>query len=87
VHLLFDVPSWLENGKPFRTTARTRVNPMLESVRTGFHSIVEGFLAAGLTPAERNELLSEAVGAGREDPVELLIEHGLTTDAVQQNGF
>jgi hypothetical protein len=73
---LFDVQAWLESGKPFRATVRPRVNPILESVRTGFHSMVEVFLTAGLTPAERNELLSEAVGARREDMVELLIEHG-----------
>jgi hypothetical protein len=38
--------------------------------------MVEVFLAAGLSSAERNALLSEAVGARREDLVELLIEHG-----------
>lgn len=61
--------AWLENGKPFRTTARIRANPILESVQIGFHSMVEVFLAAGLTPAERDDLLSEAVGARREDLV------------------
>ena len=66
----FDIQAWLENGKPFRTTARTRVNPILESVRIGFHSMVKVFLAAGLISAERNELLSEAVRARREDLVE-----------------
>ena len=73
---LFDVQAWLENGKPFRTTARTRVNPILESVRIGFNSMVAVFLAADLTPVERNELLADAVRARREDLVELLIEHG-----------
>lgn len=57
---LFDVQAWLANGKPFRTTARTRVNPILESVRVGFHSIVEVFLSAGLKPQE----LTRAVGGG-----------------------
>jgi hypothetical protein len=73
---LFDVQAWLANGKPFRTTTRIRVNPILESVRIGFHSMVEVFLAAGLTPGERNELLSEAVCARREDMVKLLIACG-----------
>jgi hypothetical protein len=47
----FDVQAWLENGKPFRTITRTGVNPILDSVRKGFHSMVVPFLAAGrLTP-------------------------------------
>jgi hypothetical protein len=81
---LFDVQAWLENGKPFRTTARTRANPISESVRIGFHSIVEVFLAAGLSPAERSAVLAEAVRARREGLVELLMEHGADVRAGQQ---
>lgn len=47
--------------------------------------MVEGFLAAGLAPAERNELLSEVVGARREDLVELLIGHGADDKCLTAN--
>jgi hypothetical protein len=68
----YDVQAWLADGKPFRTTARTRVNPILDSVHTGFHSMVGVFLSAGLKSQELSEMLSEAV---RSHLVSLLIEH------------
>jgi hypothetical protein len=36
---LFDVQAWLQSGKPSRSTARTKANPVLESLQTGFHSL------------------------------------------------
>jgi hypothetical protein len=71
----YDVQAWLADGKPFRTTARTRVSPILDSVHTGFHSMVEAFLSAGLKSQELSEMLSEAVRSHCEDLVSLLIEH------------
>jgi hypothetical protein len=62
--------------RPFRTSARTRVSPILDSVRTGFHSTVEVFLAVGLRSQELSEMLSESVRSRREDLVRLLIDHG-----------
>jgi hypothetical protein len=44
--------------------------------------VVEVFLAAGLTAAERSALLAEAVRARREGLVELLMEHGADVRAV-----
>jgi hypothetical protein len=79
---LFDVQAWLANRKPFRTTAQTRVNPILESVQVGFHSVVEVFLSAGLKSQALTELLAEAVGIHREDLVRLLIDHGVDVRSV-----
>jgi hypothetical protein len=67
VFLLIAAITMSEDGKPFRTTARTRVNPILDSVRTGFHSMVEVFLSVGLKSQELSEMLSEAVRSHRED--------------------
>jgi len=37
---LYDFHAWLANGGSVRTSARTRVSPILDSVPTGFHSNV-----------------------------------------------
>jgi hypothetical protein len=79
---LFDVQAWLKSEKPFRTISRTKVNPILDSVLTGFHSMVEVFLNAGLSSSELTELLAEALRSQREDLVRLLIEHGVDVQTV-----
>ncbi len=79
---LYEVRAWLVTGKPFRRNVRTRVNPIVESVSTGFGSMVEVFLSAGLKFQELSEMLSEAVCTHREDLSRLLIDcGGLTTSA------
>jgi hypothetical protein len=42
----------------------------------GFHSMVEGFLSAGVDSTELTEMLSEAVSSHRGDLVNLLLDHG-----------
>jgi hypothetical protein len=62
---LFDVQAWLANRKPFRTTAQTRVNPILESVQVGFHSVVEVFLSEGLKSLDLCDLKTHCMNGTR----------------------
>ena len=58
------------------------MNPILDSVLTGFHSMVEFLLAVGLNPQELTDMLSEAVNSRRKDLVRLLIDHGADVRSV-----
>ncbi len=79
---LFEVQAWIAQGKPVALpeAARTRSaqhNPLRVAMDTGFHSLVQVLLEAGVPPREgRYDALRDAVEQRRPDLASLLIEHG-----------
>ncbi len=81
---LFDVQTWLEAGKPFRTDRPSFIQsePCVVAVKTGFFSMVECFLKRKLLKTELNTMLDIAIDMHRPDLVELLLDHGADVNAI-----
>lgn len=80
---LFAVRDWIAAGKLFRTPPGNFATwPLRAAVDTGFHSVVEVLLQAGVDQAEKDYSLSQAISARRLDLVELLVQYGANTQPI-----
>lgn len=72
---LFAVQDWLKT-KEYIFANEWRKSPLLVAVESGFHSMVEVLLTAGVTQQEKDTALEHAVYAHRMDLVTLLVTNG-----------
>jgi len=74
---LFAVQEWIASGKRFqRLPARCSDSPLMVALQTGFHSMVEVFLKAGVDQDEKDCALRRALSRRRLDFAELLVAYG-----------
>src|SRR5437016_4230075 len=81
---LFAVQDWIRAGQRFRPPeGHFTTSPLHTSVQSGFHSLVEVLLNAGVSSEEANEALALAVNDRNVDLVELLIQYGADVNGVE----
>lgn len=74
---LAEVQQWLESGKSYLLPDHCRgISPFRVAVQTGFYSLIEVFLKAGVPQPERDRVLHEALSRKRLDLLKLLVGHG-----------
>jgi len=74
---LFAVQEWIASGKRFQPPpGNFAIWPFSAAVDTGFHSLIEVFLRAGVEQREKDCALYDAVSRRRLDLVELLDRYG-----------
>ena len=74
---LFEVQRWIAAGKPFQMPeGRFYTCPLRVAIDSGFHSMVEVLLRAGVSESEKMAGLRQAIKRRRSDLVELLAGHG-----------
>ena len=74
---LFAVQQWIHDGKRFlMPDGNFTTSPFRAALKTGFHSLIEVFLQAGIAQADLDRGLGEAVSARRLDLIELFAAHG-----------
>lgn len=78
---LFAVQDWIRGGGRV-SSGRGDTSPLREAVGTGFHSMVEVLLAAGVPQDDKNDALYLAVFEKRLPIVQLLVEHGASIASV-----
>lgn len=79
---LFDVQRWIAEGKPTVPPEPYWFSPLRVAVETGFHSMVEILLKAGIDQDEKNTLLNRVVWNSDLNLIRLLVEHGADIHAV-----
>lgn len=80
---LFAVQDWIKAGQRFRLPdGHFTTSPLRTSVQSGFHSLVEVLLQAGVESQDINEALALAVNNRNVDLVELLVQYGADVNAV-----
>ena len=80
---LFAVQDWLDQGRPYLLAERVRGRgPFDIALDTGFHSLVEVFLKAGIPEDLKNSALRSSVFAGRLELAKLLVMYGADPHAV-----
>lgn len=80
---LFAVQDWIACGNRTELpVGNFATSPLRASVETGFHSIVEVLLRAGVEQTEKNHCLSKALDQRRLDIIELLVEYGAEIGAI-----
>jgi len=80
---LFAVQEWIRIGRRYRLPdGHFTTSPLRISIRSGFHSLVEVLLRAGVSQEEKNEALARAVWDRNLDIVELLREYGADITAI-----
>jgi hypothetical protein len=80
---LFAVQDWIKAGRRFRLPdGHFTTSPLRTSVQSGFHSLVEVLLRAGVSSQETSEALALAVSNRNLDLVELLIQYGAEVTAI-----
>lgn len=78
---LFAVQEWIKKGKPISSRSGD-TSPLQEAVVTGFHSIAEVLLDAGVLQKDKDEALYLAVFEKRLSLVHLLVERGASIASV-----
>jgi len=74
---LFGVQKWIESGRPVEPgPGKFRRTPLRVAIETGFLSMVEVLLSAGIERDEKTRALRKALDLGRADIFELLVRHG-----------
>lgn len=74
---LFAVQRWIDSGRPVEPgPGKFRRTPLFVAVETGFLSLVEVLLRAGISDNEKTRVLGKAIACGRGDIFELLVRHG-----------
>jgi len=74
---LFAVQQWISTGKRFRLPpGKYSTSPFTAALATGFHSLVEVFLSAGIPQDEMDHALCQSVNNSRLDLIELLTSYG-----------
>lgn len=74
---LFGVQKWIDAGRPVEPgPGKFRRTPLRVAIETGFLSLVEVLLRAGINDAEKKRALRKAMDAGRADIFDLHVRHG-----------
>jgi hypothetical protein len=74
---LFGVQKWIEAGRPIQPgPGKFRRTPLRVAIETGFLSLVEVLLRAGIDDAEKARALRKAMDVGRADIFDLLVRYG-----------
>ena len=73
---LFDVQRWIAEGKRTVPPEPYWFSPLRTAIETGFHSMVEILLQAGIDQDEKNTLLNRVVWNADLDLIQLLVDHG-----------
>lgn len=79
---LFDVQRWIAEGKRTVPPKPYWFSPLRTAIETGFHSMVEILLQAGIDPDEKNTLLNRVVWNSDLDLIQLLVDHGADVHSV-----
>src|SRR6478736_6393859 len=73
---VLDVQAWLVSGEVWRPNSRSRLDPVVEAVRSGSCDMVMVFLERKLDKEELTRMLFKATVLKRYDMVRLLLECG-----------
>lgn len=74
---LFGVQKWIEAGRPVEPgPGKFRRTPLRVAIETGFLSLVEVLLCAGIEDSEKTYALRKAVDLGRADIFDALVRYG-----------
>jgi hypothetical protein len=74
---LFAVQEWLKSGKRFQPPqGNYRITPFSAAIETGFHSLIEIFLRAGIDQEEKDRALDRVTSDRKPGLVELLHKYG-----------
>ena len=79
---LFDVQRWIAEGKPTVPPEPYWFSLLRVAIETGFHSMVEILLKAGIDQDEKNTLLNRVVWNSDFNLIQLLVDHGADIHAV-----
>jgi hypothetical protein len=80
---LFAVQNWIRAGRRYRLPeGHFTTSPLRISIQSGFHSLVEVLLTAGVSQKEKNEALLRAVSDRNLDIIELLREYGADVSSI-----
>jgi len=80
---LFAVQQWIADGKRFRMPEGNFTTwPLRVAVETGFHSLVEVLLRAGVHQDEKDYGLSQSLRHSHLDFVELFVTHGANQTSI-----
>ena len=80
---LFAVQAWINEGKRYLAPeGNFSTWPFCAAVDTGFHSLVEVFLRAGVPQHDRDDALRHAIWTRRLDLIELLDAYGADTKKI-----
>jgi hypothetical protein len=80
---LFAVQEWIRIGRRHRLPdGHFTTSPLRISIRSGFHSLVEVLLRAGVSREEKNEALVRALWDRNLDIIKLLREYGADFSAI-----
>ena len=81
---LFAIEEWIRSGRPFNPgPGHYSITPFRAALKTGFHSLVELFLRAGIEKEEKNRALVDSVRQSRLELIELLVKYGADWSAVK----
>lgn len=79
---LFDVQRWIADGKRTVPPDPYWFSPLRTAIETGFHSMVEVLLKAGIDQDEKNTLLNRVVWNSDFDLIQLLVDQGADVHSV-----
>lgn len=79
---LFDVQRWIAEGKRTVPPKPYWFSPLRTAIETGFHSMVEILLQAGIDQDEKNTLLNRVVWNSDFDLIQLLVDQGADVHSV-----
>jgi hypothetical protein len=80
---LYDVERWIASGRQFQMPpGNYAMSPLQSALQSGFHSMMEVLLKAGVSQQEKDRALWRAALRGRLDMVELLTEHGADVETI-----
>src|SRR5436190_17352815 len=74
---LFAVQEWIKSGRRYRLPeGHFTTSPLRISIQSGFHSLVEVLLKAGISQEEKDEAVFRAVWDRNLDVIKLLRDYG-----------
>lgn len=81
---LFEVQEWIAAGRPYRNLTEDRriVCPFRVAVQTGFHSLIEVFLEAGVAQEQMDRAFHDAFRRKRLDLMGLLLRYGANIESL-----
>lgn len=79
---LFEVQRWIAEGRRTNPPKPYWFSPLRTAIATGFHSMVEILLKAGVDRREMDTLLNRAVWNSNLDLIQLLVDHGANLHSV-----
>src|SRR5436190_22787251 len=80
---LFAIQEWIAAGKRYRLPeGNFTTSPLRVSIQSGFHSLVEVLLRAGVSDDEKNDALWSAVNDRNLDLIQLLAAYGASAKTV-----